>query len=362
MRAASVMPRETPAPAQAAPEQSEQEFMTADIQAILKDVKLPERRAAKGAADKKAPQPEMAPPPIEKKKTIPSLPAQTSPVVPLRTLKDDINDVIRVNKVSMVKAAAMEQDRATESEPLVKPHRRGSWGIIAGILFFLFLGSSALLGVVYVNEARHTSITVADEDSMVFAEQTATININGVNPLGLKTQLASVRGRTSMAVGSILRIKPMVADSVLNQTRPATAAEFLKAIGTQAPDELLRALDDQFFFGFHTSDRNAPVMVFTIRSYDHAFPAMLQWEKSMNSDLSPIFTAVAPMARDENGAPASRLFSDLVMRNYDVRALKDDNGNIILYYSFPNPRLLIVAESQYSFVELLSRLQAQRVL
>jgi len=50
------------------------------------------------------------------------------------------------------------------------------------------------------------------------------------------------------------------------------------------------------------------------------------------------------------------------MRNYDARALKDDAGQIQLYYSFPTRNILIIAESPYTFAEVLSRLQAERRL
>jgi hypothetical protein len=61
---------------------------------------------------------------------------------------------------------------------------------------------------------------------------------------------------------------------------------------------------------------------------------------------------------DQNGVPSARVFQDDVMRNYDVRELKDDSGTVVLYYSFPSKKLLIIAESPYSFPELLSRLQS----
>ena len=50
------------------------------------------------------------------------------------------------------------------------------------------------------------------------------------------------------------------------------------------------------------------------------------------------------------------------MGNYDVRALKDDAGEVQLYYSFPTQNILIIAGSPYSFPEILSRLQASRQL
>jgi len=82
----------------------------------------------------------------------------------------------------------------------------------------------------------------------------------------------------------------------------------------------------------------------------------------MNADLSPTFTPVPSTILDVNGIPYERVFKDSVMRNYDVRELRDDANVIQLYYSFPSPNLLIIAESPYSFPEILSRLQSVRRL
>jgi len=99
-----------------------------------------------------------------------------------------------------------------------------------------------------------------------------------------------------------------------------------------------------------------------VTSYDHAFAGMLAWESSMDSDLSPIFPALPTTTTDSNGLPISRTFVDDVMRNYDVREMKDDAGTVKLYYSFPSQNILVIAESPYSFAEILSRLQAARQL
>jgi hypothetical protein len=102
--------------------------------------------------------------------------------------------------------------------------------------------------------------------------------------------------------------------------------------------------------------------VIPVLSYDRAFAGMLAWESAINAELSPLFVRVPDLTIGDDGLVQTRTFSDLVMRNYDVRALTDDSGAIALYYSFPTRNMLIVAESPYTFTELLSRLQAQRQL
>ena len=106
----------------------------------------------------------------------------------------------------------------------------------------------------------------------------------------------------------------------------------------------------------------SPFFILSLTSYNETFAGMLAWEASMNGDLAPVFTPVPSTMTSASGLPVERTFQDLVMRNYDVRALKDDAGNIELYYSFPSQKILIIAESPYSFSEILSRLQAGRKL
>ena len=89
---------------------------------------------------------------------------------------------------------------------------------------------------------------------------------------------------------------------------------------------------------------------------------MLAWEATINEDLSPFFTLVPSLSTDENGLLVRRQFEDNVMRNYDVRILIDDTGAVKLLYSFPTRDILVIAESPYSFTEILSRLRASRQL
>jgi hypothetical protein len=158
------------------------------------------------------------------------------------------------------------------------------------------------------------------------------------------------------------RVVPSLPTTDGTGARPATTAEFFKALGLHTPDVLVRSLSDEFFFGIHTIDKNAPVLIIPVTSYEHAFAGMLSWESDMNADLAPAFTAVPALIAGDKGIPTKRTFRDAVMRNYDVRSLSDDAGSVQLYYSFPTPSILVIAEDPYSFTEILSRLQVQRRL
>jgi hypothetical protein len=191
-----------------------------------------------------------------------------------------------------------------------------------------------------------------------------SLPLDGAAAQDLKNKLAAFRSSPPGPLGSITRVVPTVVatDTPNGTVRPATIGEFFAALGMNPPQGLMSAIGPDFFFGVHVVDTNAPLFVIPVTSYDFAFAGMLAWEPTMNSDLAPVFTAVPMSTLDASGIPVARTFQDVVMRNYDARALKDDSGTIRLYYSFPTPHILVIAESPYSFAEILSRLQAGREL
>jgi hypothetical protein len=177
----------------------------------------------------------------------------------------------------------------------------------------------------------------------------------------LRQELSLARTQIQIPLGAITRIA-----SVLPQAdgtpRVVTAGEFLSALGAVIPGDLAQSLSDEYFFGVHSLDQNVPILVLPLTDYEHAFAGMLGWEKSISDDLRPLFTHVPAETLMSDGTLVSRKFEDVIIQNYDVRILKDAAGTVRLLYSFPTRNFLIIAESPNSFVEILSRLRAERRL
>lgn len=342
--------------------------MQADIQKILGNIKLPERRSAeKPTAEKTI---EVAPIEQHLENPVPPTPAVERPIVtPVHTLRDDIQHVVREEKMSLVRAATLEEDRKlrekeAEESPVVAQRVRKTRGTLFAAGLFMILGLAAIGGVMLVMQ-QQAMPPMIDNTTIVFAEQQLTLPLDGSSPASLKQRLADFRRGQAGSLGSLVRIVPTVATTGpdgLPAQYPATTREFFAAFGFLVPDELLRGLRDEFFFGVHVADENAPVIVIPVAAYDNAFAGMLSWETRMNADLSPLFTPLAPYYTDQDGIPHERAFTDLVMQNYDARILMDDAAQIQLYYSFPSPRVLIIAENQYTLAEVVARLRAQRRL
>ncbi|MFZ2886984.1 MAG: hypothetical protein WA021_04160 [Minisyncoccia bacterium] len=364
----------------AAPFKNEQD----DISKILGGVKLPERP---GTTQKVAPQKtydtSLAVDPAtqatdraEKQarvrdaaravtESLPSEMKHTDDVRPLHTLKDDLQDVVRNKKISLVRAVALEEDKkhrpsitAEEELAHAKQGRRTTFPV--ALTFILFLVGAGALGGAYFILQNRTIETAPITSHVLFAEQTVPFPIEGLAPADLRREIASARNAGTLTLGAILQIIP--AHQSAEGMEPIPFGDFMNSIGAKPPDELVRALSGEFFFGIHTVDENAPVFVIPVESYERAFAGMLAWERTINADLAPITTAVSMQTVSPEGVIVERKFEDTVIRNYDVRVLKDEAGIIQLYYSFPTRNILIIAESQYSFTELLARLRADRRL
>jgi hypothetical protein len=288
-------------------------------------------------------------------------------VKPLHTLKDDLQNVVRDKKISLVRAVALEEEKryrdgASETADLMvkaEKGRRTRFTLsIAGILFLL--GALAIGAVLYIMTERTSGPASVEQPHILFAEQSTPFPIDTLSAADARREIANARVSGGLTLGAILQIIPvrLSGESMI----PVSFGAFLDSIGANAPTELKGALADEFFFGLHTVDENAPVLIVPVRSYEHAFASMIAWEKTINQDLSPIFTFVSPQSQGPDGLVNLRTFEDVVMNNYDVRVLKDDSGVVQLYYSFPSRNILIIAESPYSFTEILSRLRADRRL
>ena len=346
--------------------------------ALGADVRAEQKEAHEAAAARPEPElPVTITPSLEQNPTEPSKSAGFAPqpgiVVPVHTLKDDLQHVVHDQKISVVRAVSLEEKRRFRDKPAEddfasapKPRApKHVFAVLFSVVLFVLLGVGALLGVYTVERARSTPTILPNASTILFAENSVALPLGNQSPTALKQLIAQSRASSGGALGSIAQIIPTIsstdADGVVSQ-RSATFAEFMRAVGADPPDELLRAVSNDFFFGIHTVDKQAPLIIAPVTSYDHAFAGMLAWEATMNAALAPMFTSLPAQTTDTSGLPALRAFSDVVMRNYDVRALKDDSGAIQLYYSFPTQNVLIIAESPYTFTEVLSRLQALRKL
>ncbi len=355
-----------------------------DMARILQEVKLPERRDFTASGDAARKTREAAD--VPSLQTMPAEGEQTgaqdlsveradakkeapSTVTPIHTLKDDLQDAVRGKKLSLVHAVALEEEKKRGQKKRGGAGRyetgRNLSGIITGALALILLVSSALYGAYYFTQKPAPASGAPADTPLFFADSTVRFPIGSSSGADLKRTLAQGLNAPRASLGAVMRIMPVVTETNAGaqNERAATIEEFLRATGAQTPPELVRAFRGDFFLGIHAAtERNVPILIIPVTSYERAFAGLLAWEAALNDDLAPFFTPVPSLTVDETGLLVKRKFEDAILQNYDVRVLKDDAGAPKLLYSFPTRNMLVIMEEPYSFAEILGRLRAGRQL
>ena len=234
--------------------------------------------------------------------------------------------------------------------------------VLLGVLGMLILfGGVGLLVYVFSqgeDEERGVSLTLSGNIIFMEKEKDILITQNSSQQIIQKTalEIASL----SLPINEIERLnfiakKTRLHPETLQEITEEVSLSFLEffsLLDSNIPSSLLRLFNRDFIFGLHSFTKNNPFLLLTINSYANTFRGMLLWESTMARDLSPIFDLTT---LDE--ATITRQFQDAIIKNQDARVLRDQNGKIVLLYSFANREILIITTHEITLDEIIKRLR-----
>ena len=137
----------------------------------------------------------------------------------------------------------------------------------------------------------------------------------------------------------VVELKPKVQEGT--QERDATAAEILDVLQPHVPGSFARSITEIRFGGING---DVPFIIITTTSFDSAFAGILNWERYIIQDISPLFG---------NTSLNQNTFKDLIAVNKNVRLLIGQNGDDVLVYTFKDQNTLVITQSRKALEELL---------
>ena len=154
----------------------------------------------------------------------------------------------------------------------------------------------------------------------------------------------------------------------------------MKALPLLAPDILMRNIRPESTVGIvHAGSETRPFFILKVSSYERTFAGMLAWEQDMRASLTQLYPSYpnAPVVSEPEPAATTTTttssttpfvipppavapveFVDAIVRNYDVRILRDADGRSLMLYGYYNKETLIIARDEAAFLELVTRLNA----
>ncbi len=305
-------------------------------------------------------------------------------VKPLQTYRGDIESVVADQNISVVNIAAAEAERRgelpqTHASAIRMPKLSLSISmIVAGAV--LLIGAVGIITFVILRPSSLPVIAQAPSAPFMTVDESNIITVaKDASRSSVMSALTKARNEVKLSLGLtewLFVAHPATAESNLTSL---TGAEFLSLIAPNIPQELLRTVQPTFLLGVHSFDENQPFLVLQVDSYGTAFASMLQWERTMQGELSPLFTRtpspkvqspaitqIDPNATTtEPEAPTVFIptsFVDKVLENRDVRAIVGKDGDVLLLWTFLGRNTILITTNEYTLREVVSRINTPPVV
>lgn len=308
-----------------------------------------------------------------------------STLKPIRTFQDDIAQRVQTRDTSIVSIASAEQDRQHESlkekERELKKKKRHANGESAGLGTYVKIGLSGLfIGVSIAGLAFFGYLFLQPNDAVIvdtlpeyiFSDEQTRVDVTGQARREFMNTLVAEKEKVSLRLGAISYLYLTLTTRLPEggeRINLLSSTEFFERIEANVSGSLTRSLEPMMMFGVHVFDRNPPFLIFKVNFYENAFAGMLQWEPDMQVDLAPLFgpalliQKTAPEMPPESIEPSSASlgqFTDEIVRNKEVRVLRNSDDKIVLLYGFVDKKTLVITTNEFTFAEIVTRLSSRR--
>ncbi len=276
----------------------------------------------------------------------------------LETYMSDIADVVRDEKMSVVKIASAEQKRRERGDYYKKGIETSNNKIIfiVGGVVLIIIGifvSYKLSNRAKINN-QPTQIVKTVEVPISFDSNVSINTNNSINGIALSKQIEPILKKVN-SPSSISKVS--LSKTVEGIKEPLSLKEFLSILNLSAPKSLIRSFTDNYMLGVYTPENvnlnNNLFLIIKIKDYNLAYSGMLKWEKTMAKDLFNIFNI---NISGGNSSIFNEPFKDIIIKNKDARILYNSMGIDKLYYLFADSNTLIISTSQDAVKEIISRL------
>jgi len=297
-------------------------------------------------------------PTVERKPLTPG--AQKAPVV--RTYKSDVAAALKKGKTSMTDLVMAEQKkRGVQTEGKAKSKKNISVIILSIVL--IIAGASALAWVggykfrLQTTPSGGTSINIP---SLIFTEVKGEINITEMADEAVREAIQNEIISTNIRLDSIKNV--FFTEDAIIQTQEGMqeyksvveTSPFFEAADISLPGRLDRSLDDEFMFGIHMFNGNQPFVILKTSYFENAFSGMLEWEPTMAEDILPIFAYTGTTTIYKTP------FQDEVIKNRDLRVLKNGAGKNELLYMFLDKETAIITTNLSTLDEVILRINKRK--
>ena len=279
--------------------------------------------------------------------------------ISIRTYRGDLAGILKNKSTSMAgMVIAEEKKRGNIFSKVTKTAKKN----IALSVISILLIVAGILSVFLLNYLKPTPIIKISDivlETIIYSEYQRELFLEQPGKLKLTKLIQNEIDDINIPLGSLIHF--YLTQQSKNEDAQVgkillSAQQLLFLIDARVSETLLRFLEPNFMFGFHSSAGDRPFLLLKTRSFENSFSEMLKWEENMIEDLRSIFIEDNPVLSVNRLRETKYQFCDVVVRNKDARAILDGGGKILFIYSFADKNTIVITTNQTTLQEIFDRL------
>lgn len=265
-------------------------------------------------------------------------------ISPLRTLKTDQNPILTESKNI---SATIRPETINE----IHVPNQSSWLKILVIIFIFILAISSIFILYAVNKKTitiQTGVPTENIASLIPVNTNVKINVDNKTPANIISLIKS-QLRPSVTGPSLQQIyfESLQTDAEGNKnTKRLETIDFLSVTNISLPADFIHFLQPEYMVASF-ADINTPSsisIILTTRSFEHTYAKLLDSESEILSLLYKDFLTPDQISNIKNTD-----FIDKTINNIDTRGVYTNEGELVIMYSFINPKFLVITTNIESF-------------
>lgn len=277
----------------------------------------------------------------------------------LHTYLSDMADVVRENKISVTKIALAEQKARERGDyynrNVEKPKKKFIY-VLSGIIILVLAVGISYFSIKKSNKISIPPKIVEESNSLISFDSKTTIDVTTATNKNDMVSFIKPEIKSDEIPQTIKEII-LIQKNSEGSSEKINLSNLLSLLNVTAPGSLLRSFSDSYMLGTYATksayDRSHLFLIIKVNDYNQAYAGMLEWEKTMLSDLLNFFQI---NIGDTGSYLLEKPFKDIVIKNKDVRILYSNAGADILFYLFADKDTLIITDSKEAITEIIDRI------
>ncbi len=281
----------------------------------------------------------------------------------IRTYKSDVAKALKKEKTSMVQMVLAEHKKKEDvKKKKLSLSKKNTRLIVVSVILFVVTFAILSIVTIYLFDKKitenHNKKTIAS--SLIFTEEQKEINLTNLSQEKIIKLIQDEIMMTDIRLDFIKYLYFVENGTVQTEDgteiipRELSLQKMFNILNMRMPDRLIRSLDSNFMFGIHAFNGNQPFIILKTSYFENVFAGMLEWEPFLAQDIFPLF------AYNETNAVYAEKFEDVIIKNRDMRVLKNEKGEIILLYTFIDKNTAIITTNTDTLNEIILRLNRKK--